>query len=100
MRGDIFEYVRTCDSCQRHKRSTTLPSGLLQPTPTPCPSKKWRQWIVDFATKLPFTESGHCEIMVMKIHDKFTILKACPPEMGAKGAAALFLDSVSVFGTT
>ena len=99
MRGDIFEYVRTCDSCQRHKKSTQLPAGLLQPTPTSCPNEKERHWIVDFATKLPLTESGRCEIMVMKSHDKFTILKPCPPGMGAEGAAALFLDSVSIFGT-
>ena len=60
--------------------------------------KNGRHWIVDFATKLPLTESGHNEIMVMKSHDKFTILRACKPGMKAKEAAEIFLESVSVFG--
>ena len=99
MRSDIMEYVQTCDSCQRHKKSTSLPSGLLQATPIPPPNDKGRHWIVDFATKLPLTESGHCEIMVMRSWDKFTVLRECAPGMGAEGAANLFLQSVRVFGT-
>ena len=94
-----MEYVQTCDSCQRHKKSTSLPSGLLQATPIPPPNDKGRHWIVDFATKLPLTESGHCEVMVMRSWDKFTILRECAPGMGAEGAANLFLQSVRVFGT-
>ena len=98
MRSHITEYVQTCDSCQRFKKSTSLPSGLLQATPLPPLNEKGRHWIVDFATKLPLTESGHCEIMVMKSWDKFTILKECEPGMGAEGAANLFIQSVSAFG--
>ena len=99
MINDINEYVYTCDSCQRHKKSTSLPAGLLQATPIPPANEKGRHWIVDFATKLPLTPSGHNEIMVMKSWDKFTILKECPPGMKAEGAAKLFLQSVSVFGS-
>ena len=95
---DIDDYVYTCDSCQRHKKSASLPIGLLQATPIPPINEKGRHWIVDFATKLPLTPSGHNEIMVMKSWDKFTILKECPPGMGAEGAAELFIQSVSIFG--
>ena len=99
MLSHITEYVKTCDSCQRFKKSTSLPVGLLQATPLPPANEKGRHWIVDFATKLPTTESGHCEIMVMKSWDKFTFLRECPEGLGAKGAANLFLQTVSTFGS-
>ena len=96
--ADVQEYVDTCDSCQRHKKSSQLPAGLLQATPVPSLLEKGRHWIVDFATKLPTTASGHCEIMVMKSTDKFTFLRECAVGMGAQGAADMFLATVRVFG--
>ncbi|RHZ52176.1 hypothetical protein Glove_464g14 [Diversispora epigaea] len=39
MRRSVYQYVTTCDECQRNKGRTHQPSGLLQPLSTPA-----RQW--------------------------------------------------------
>ena len=57
MVNHIKSYVSTCDTCQQTKTSSQLPTGLLQPLPTP--GQQWEQVTMDFIVELPETREGH-----------------------------------------
>ena len=63
MKQDIYEYVKSCDVCQRSKSRTTKPKGLLQPLAPP--ERKWSQITMDFITPLPRTKKGHSALYVV-----------------------------------
>ena len=65
---DISNYICTCVSCQRSKRSATKPAGLLQPLHVP--KGPWDSVSTDFITGLPKTKAGFDAIVVFV--DKFT----------------------------
>lgn len=46
MTNTIIDFMRSCDTCQRTKYMTTLPSGLLQPLPTP--TQVWEDISMNF----------------------------------------------------
>jgi RNase H-like domain found in reverse transcriptase/Integrase zinc binding domain/Reverse transcriptase (RNA-dependent DNA polymerase) len=62
MVNHIKSYVATCDTCQWTKTSSQLPTGLLQPLPTP--GQQWEQVTMDFIIELPETPEGHNMIVV------------------------------------
>jgi RNase H-like domain found in reverse transcriptase/Integrase zinc binding domain/Reverse transcriptase (RNA-dependent DNA polymerase) len=48
---DVFDYVRSCETCARSKPPTTAPFGLLHPLPIP--RRPWSWVAMDFITGLP-----------------------------------------------
>lgn len=67
---DIKEYVLACAVCARNKPSHQLPSGQLQPLPTP--TRPWSHIALDFVTGLPVS-GGMTTILT--VVDRFS--KAC-----------------------
>ena len=63
MEPDVRQYVRTCDSCQRHKPRNLKPPGLLRPLPIP--AQPWEGIAMDFIVRLPRTSSGVDSIMTV-----------------------------------
>ena len=58
----IKSFVATCDTCQWIKTSSQLPTGLLQPLPTP--GQQWEQVTMDFIVELPQAQEGYNVIIV------------------------------------
>ena len=58
----VEEYVASCDSCQRNKRSNQLTAGALMPLPLP--GLPCREWTQDMVTGLPKTKRGRDAIQV------------------------------------
>ena len=63
MFSDINEHVPTCLSCQRSKRITGKPTGLLQPLHNP--QGPWDSLSTDFVTSLRKTKAGFDAILVL-----------------------------------
>ena len=59
---DCTNYVQTCVSCQRNKRTSGKPTGLLQPLNIP--HAPWESVSTDFITGLPRTKAGFDAIIV------------------------------------
>lgn len=91
--GDVTQYVKSCDSCQRNKSRNKLPAGLLQPLPVP--GLPWESFSMDMVVDLPQTEAGHDSITVFV--DRLTKMVHLAPSNKtdtAKDVAQLFIKEV------
>jgi hypothetical protein len=63
MKGEIAEYVSSCDTCQRIKSSHLKTAGPMQPSSIP--AWKWNVISMDFIVGLPLTPRKHDSIWVI-----------------------------------
>jgi hypothetical protein len=63
MKGEIAEYVSSCDTCQRIKASHLKTAGQMQPLTIP--TWKWDDISMDFIVGLPLTPRKHDSIWVI-----------------------------------
>jgi hypothetical protein len=63
MKGEIAEYVSSCDTCQRIKASHLKTAGQMQPLSIP--AWKWDNISMDFIVGLPLTPRKHDSIWVI-----------------------------------
>jgi hypothetical protein len=63
MKGEIAEYVSSCDTCQRIKASHLKTAGQMQPLSIP--AWKWDDISMDFIVGLPLTPQKHDSIWVI-----------------------------------
>jgi hypothetical protein len=78
---DVANFVRTCDTCQRHSTNTQKLQSYLHPLPIP--DQRFEDIGIDFAF-LPTTKIGHN--MVMVIVDRLTKLVMAIPCKKTDGA--------------
>jgi hypothetical protein len=93
MRQDVQEYVRSCGSCQRNKKSTQKPIGKL--CPTEVPERRWEHVTMDFVSALPRTREGFDAIFV--VVDKLTkqvVFVPTATDATAADTARLYLKNV------
>ncbi|OUM56089.1 hypothetical protein BVG19_g5782 [[Candida] boidinii] len=69
MKKYIFNYVRTCDVCQRIKSSTVSPNGLFSPLPIPV--GRWTHITMDFVTGIPTTVGPRYDAILVVV-DRFS----------------------------
>jgi len=76
MKQQLRDFIKNCDTCQRHKVDNTKPAGLLQPLSIP--EKVWTDISMDFIDGLP-TSYGRTTIFVvvdrLSKYGYFTTLK-------------------------
>jgi hypothetical protein len=53
MSSQLKQFIKHCDTCQRHKMDATKPTGLLQPLPIP--EQIWSDISMDFIDGLPLS---------------------------------------------
>lgn len=63
MKRDVFNYVKSCLSCQRIKAERVKLPGKLQPLAIP--EMNWECISMDFVTGLPTVQGGYDSIMVI-----------------------------------
>ena len=93
MKQHVYNYVRSCHSCQRNKPSQQSPPGLLQPLPIP--SRPWTSISMDLITSLPQTDEGHDSIVtVVDRLTKMVHFFPCSVHVTAAQLANLFLNNI------
>ncbi|OWZ10798.1 Retrotransposon Polyprotein [Phytophthora megakarya] len=63
MQRSIWEYVQSCEVCQRSKGRNTKPPGL--PRSRPIPSTRWTHLAANIVVALPETKAGYDAVMVV-----------------------------------
>lgn len=93
VRAKVIEYVGTCHTCQRNKRSRQAPAGLLNSLDVP--GRPWESVSMDFVTQLPMTKAGNTQIMVFVCRlTKMVHFAALPTDTDTLGVARCFLHNV------
>ena len=93
MDSTVKDYIKRCDTCQKHKRDYAINHGMLHPLPTP--SKPWEVVGIDFVTGLPRTKRGHDAIMVVVDHlTKMEHAIPCRKSISAQETADLFIKEI------
>uniref|UniRef100_A0A131YMS0 RNA-directed DNA polymerase n=1 Tax=Rhipicephalus appendiculatus TaxID=34631 RepID=A0A131YMS0_RHIAP len=62
----VWQYVRSCSTCQHCKSSPHMTTGQLQLLP--CPSRPFDRIGIDLYGPLPYTPSGNCWVIVAVDH--------------------------------
>ena len=89
----VFEYCRTCPSCQSIKPSHQKPMGLLQPLTVP--DGPGESWSLDFIMGLRKTRLGYNAICVFICRlSKLIIAVPCTDEVTGEQTAAMFHQHV------
>ena len=63
MKKRIVEYVKACETCQRHEHSALSPAGLLQPLPIP--NQVWEHVSMDFVKGFPKAKGKNIVLVVV-----------------------------------
>lgn len=88
----VARYVASCVLCQRRKRPTTPPSGLLQPLP--CPASPFEVVGIDLYGPLPKTSNGNRWIVTAVDHLTRYAETACIQSGSAAEVADFFLRNI------
>ena len=93
MNNDVWNYVKSCNSCQCIKASQQVPGGLLQPLAIP--SHPWEQVSMDFIVQLSKTKAGFDAIVVfVDTFSKMTHFAPTKTTATTPDTARLFFDHV------
>jgi transposase InsO family protein len=93
MRKDVFNYVHSCDRCQRNKADRRATAGLL--CPNEIPTRRWQVVTMDMVVGLPATPSGKDSVLVFVDRlSKYVHLVPTTATLKAKGFARLFVQHV------
>ena len=98
MKKDVTKYVRSCDACQRGKRTIRKQPGLLRPIPVPGTPGEYLSW--DVTGPFITTPGGNkYVIMAICLLSKFVIAKPIV-DASAESVVRFFLENiVAVFGS-
>ncbi|KAL5803158.1 hypothetical protein ACOSQ4_031463 [Xanthoceras sorbifolium] len=92
MRKNIKDYIRQCDTCQRHKAEQVTPAGLLQPLSIP--NQIWKDISMDFVEGLPASNGKTTIFVVVDRLSKYTHFIPLSHPYSAVSVAKLFFDNV------
>lgn len=92
LRGDVRQFVRECDVCQRNKADLRKPAGLL--TPLPIPDTIWADISMDFVEGLPRSNGRDVIFVVVDRLSKYAHFMTLAPPFSAKDVAREFVKGV------
>jgi hypothetical protein len=88
----IGQYTATCDLCLQTKIQRQLPTGHLEPLPTP--ETRWHTVSVDFIVELPESDSYDAVMVVVDSLTKRSHFLPVNTTITAVGSARQFWDNV------
>lgn len=92
MKKIVREYVRSCKVCQRNKRETVAPLGLLQPLPIP--NQIWEDLAMDIIDGLPVSYNKNSIMVVVDRLSKYIHLFPLTHPYTASSVAQVFMEGV------
>ena len=92
---DVYNYVKGCAECQRHKVNTQAKKAPLVPITPVAEALPFQTIALDFIVKLPIS-NGFDSILTITDHDcsKASLLLPCNETINAEGVADLYLQRV------
>jgi hypothetical protein len=91
MRAKIFQYIETCETCQRIKRPKTCPIPVQ---PLEVLRRPWQHISYDMIVGLPLDGRKDAILVIVDSFSKYSILVPCSTKVTAKDIADLFLEHV------
>ena len=92
MLKSVTDYVKSCSSCQRHKKRRAKPKGFLQPIPAT--TLPWKSISMDFITGLPQSASYNAILTVVDRFTKMAHFIPCHKKITALELAPLFIREI------
>ncbi|KAA8517478.1 hypothetical protein F0562_017771 [Nyssa sinensis] len=92
MRRQIKEFVKNCDTCQRHKVENLTPAGLLQPLPIP--NRVWEDISMDFVEGLPLSKGKSTIMVVVDRFSKYAHFVPISHPYTAAGVAQTYFEHI------
>ena len=85
---EVGRYVERCNTCQRYKNRSEVPTGKLMPNAIP--EKPWSHISADFITKLPLAQGYDAILVMCNCFSKIVHFIATTEKTSAEGLAKLF----------
>jgi hypothetical protein len=92
MKNTIQNFVKSCDTCQRHKYLASSPGGLLQPLPIP--NQIWEDLSIDFITGLPKARGYDAILVVVDRLSKYSHFIPLKHPYTARSVAEIFCKEI------
>ena len=96
IRRDVYQYVDSCDICQRMKVPRHKPYGKLEPLPVP--KGPWEDISMDFIVGLPPSMRGKsaCDaiLVIVDRYSKMVVLTPCNGTIDAREMAEIILEKI------
>jgi len=92
MSSQLKEFIKHCDTCQRHKTDATKPAGLLQPLPIP--EQVWSDISMDFIDGLPPSNGKTTILVVVDRFSKYGHFTPIKHPYTASQVAQVFFEAI------
>ncbi|XP_049932541.1 uncharacterized protein LOC126409878, partial [Nymphaea colorata] len=92
LKGEVKEFVRSCQICQREKYEATKPPGLMHPLPIP--TKPWADVSMDFIDAMPRSEGKEAVFVVVDRLTKYGHFAPLPRHYNGPLVAGIYQDYV------
>jgi hypothetical protein len=91
MRSKIFQYVETCETCQRIKQPRAQPIPIQ---PLEIPTKPWQHISYNMIVGLPLDGGKDAILVIVESFSKYSIMIPCSSKVTAKDIVDLFLEHI------
>lgn len=88
----VYQYVRSCSTCQQAKPEHVKYPGLLQPLPIP--EYAWQVVSLDFIEGLPTSKNSNCIVVVVDKFSKYAHFVPLSHPFTTMKVSLVYMDNV------